>query len=98
MDNANLLKAPGYELVNLNLHYTTDLQSDYLKSLFHLFFEVRNVFDKDIRGIRQQYREFGNRRGYSKPRERPGQHRRLHLCRIAAHVHRRNEACVFFFV
>ena len=25
MDNANLLKAPGYELVNLNVHYKTDL-------------------------------------------------------------------------
>jgi iron complex outermembrane receptor protein len=45
MDNANLLKAPGYELVNLNLHYKTELASDYLKSL-NLFFEVRNVFDR----------------------------------------------------
>jgi iron complex outermembrane receptor protein len=45
MDNANLLKAPGYELVNLNLHYDKLLQSEYLKSL-HLYFEVRNVFDK----------------------------------------------------
>ena len=26
MDNANLLKAPGYELVNLNVHYKTDLR------------------------------------------------------------------------
>ena len=25
MDNANFLKAPGYELVNVNLHYKTDL-------------------------------------------------------------------------
>ena len=33
MDNANLLKAPGYELVNLNVHYKTDLASDYFKSL-----------------------------------------------------------------
>jgi len=45
MDNANLLKAPGYELVNLNVHYKTDLISDYFKSL-NLFFEVRNVFDR----------------------------------------------------
>ncbi len=45
MDNANLLKAPGYELVNLNVHYDKPLQSEYLKS-FHLYFEVRNVFDK----------------------------------------------------
>ena len=45
MDNANLLKAPGYELVNLNMHYKTDLVSDYFKSL-NLYFEVRNVFDR----------------------------------------------------
>src|SRR5262249_27768530 len=45
MDNANFLKAPSYELVNLNLHYKTDLASDYMKSL-SLFFEVRNIFDK----------------------------------------------------
>ncbi|HVY57010.1 MAG TPA: TonB-dependent receptor [Xanthobacteraceae bacterium] len=45
MDNANLLRAPGYELVNLNLHYQRDLTSDYLKTL-NLYVEVRNVFDK----------------------------------------------------
>jgi iron complex outermembrane recepter protein len=45
MENANLLKAPGYELVNLNLHYKTDLASESLKSL-SLFLEVRNLFDR----------------------------------------------------
>jgi iron complex outermembrane receptor protein len=45
MDNANLQKAPGYELVNLNVHYKTDLLSDYFKSL-NLYFEIRNVFDR----------------------------------------------------
>jgi iron complex outermembrane receptor protein len=45
MDNANLLKAPGYELVNLNVHYKTDLASDYFKAL-NLYLEVRNVFDR----------------------------------------------------
>ncbi|NOJ49490.1 TonB-dependent receptor family protein [Bradyrhizobium archetypum] len=45
MDNANFLKAPGYELVNLNVHYTTDLASDYFKSL-SMYVEVRNVFDR----------------------------------------------------
>ena len=45
MDNANLLKAPGYELVNLNVHYKTDIASDYFKSL-NLYLEVRNVFDR----------------------------------------------------
>jgi iron complex outermembrane receptor protein len=45
MDNANLQKAPGYELVNLNVHYQTNLQSDYFKSL-SMYAEVRNVFDR----------------------------------------------------
>jgi iron complex outermembrane receptor protein len=45
MDNANLLKAPGYELVNLNVHYKTNLASDYLRSL-SLYLEVRNLFDR----------------------------------------------------
>jgi iron complex outermembrane receptor protein len=45
MDNANLLKAPGYDLVNLNLHYKTDLASDYVRQLT-LFFEVQNVFNQ----------------------------------------------------
>ena len=45
MDNADLLKAPGYELVNLNLHYKTELASDYLKTL-SVFFEVRNLINR----------------------------------------------------
>ena len=45
MDNANLLKAPGYELVNLNVHYKADLASDYFRNL-SLYLEVRNVFDR----------------------------------------------------
>ena len=44
MDNANFLKAPGYELVNVNLHYKTDLTADYFRQLT-LFFEVRNIFN-----------------------------------------------------
>jgi iron complex outermembrane receptor protein len=45
LDNANLLKAPGYDLVNVNLHYKTDLASDYFRQLT-LFFEVHNLFNK----------------------------------------------------
>ena len=45
MDNANLLKAPGYELVNLNLHYKTPLVSDTFRSL-SVYFEVKNLFDR----------------------------------------------------
>jgi iron complex outermembrane receptor protein len=45
MDNADFLKAPDYELVNVNLHYKTDPASDYFRQL-NLFFEARNVFNK----------------------------------------------------
>ncbi|MCP4619124.1 MAG: TonB-dependent receptor [Bradyrhizobium sp.] len=45
MDNANLLKAPGYEVVNANVHYKTDLASESLKSL-SVYLEVRNLFDR----------------------------------------------------
>jgi iron complex outermembrane receptor protein len=45
MDNANLLKAPGYELVNLNVHYKTELASDTFKTL-SAYLEVRNLFDR----------------------------------------------------
>jgi iron complex outermembrane receptor protein len=45
MENANLLKAPGYGLVNVNVHYDTDIPGDYLKGAI-FFFEVKNVMDK----------------------------------------------------
>jgi iron complex outermembrane receptor protein len=44
LDNANLLKAPGYAVVNANLHYDTDLVGAYAKRL-SLYLEVRNLFD-----------------------------------------------------
>ena len=44
LDNANLLKAPGYAVVNANLHYDTDLAGTYAKRL-SLYVEVRNLFD-----------------------------------------------------
>jgi iron complex outermembrane receptor protein len=45
MDNANLLKAPGYGLVNLNVHYDADIVDPYLKGAI-FFFEVKNVLNK----------------------------------------------------
>ncbi len=45
MDNANLLKAPGYDLVNFNLHYNVKVESNWVSRL-GVFFEVRNIFDK----------------------------------------------------
>ncbi|MCJ2057688.1 TonB-dependent receptor [Methylobacterium sp. J-048] len=44
IDNANLLKAPGYAIVNANVHYATELTSGYAKRL-SLYLEVRNLFD-----------------------------------------------------
>lgn len=45
VDNANLLKAPGYALVNANLHYVTDLTGGYAKRL-NLYVEARNLLDR----------------------------------------------------
>ncbi|WP_267355289.1 MULTISPECIES: TonB-dependent receptor [unclassified Methylobacterium] len=44
LDNANLLKAPGYAVVNANLHYATELSGGYAKRL-SFYLEVRNLFD-----------------------------------------------------
>jgi iron complex outermembrane recepter protein len=45
IDNANLVKVPGFELVNVNVHYNVDLvTSTYFKSAM-LYFEVRNIFN-----------------------------------------------------
>ncbi|MCP1541337.1 hypothetical protein J2W80_001148 [Methylorubrum extorquens] len=44
IDNANLLKAPGYAIVNLNVHYATEFIS--YDNRLNPFFEARNVFDK----------------------------------------------------
>jgi iron complex outermembrane recepter protein len=45
MDNANLLQAPGYQLVNVNVHYDTPINDQIVKGLM-VYFEVKNVFDK----------------------------------------------------
>jgi iron complex outermembrane receptor protein len=44
MENANLLEAPGYDLVNINVHYNKDFSSGPIKSLL-AYFEIKNVFD-----------------------------------------------------
>ena len=45
MENANLLKAPGYDLVNWNIHYTKDFERGPIRSLM-TYFEIRNLFDE----------------------------------------------------
>ena len=45
MENANLLVAPGYDIVNVNVHYSTDLGGGPLRSLM-AYAEIRNVFDE----------------------------------------------------
>ncbi len=49
LDNANLLKAPGFTVVNLNVHYDRALSGEaevgFAKRL-SLYFEVRNLFDQ----------------------------------------------------
>ncbi len=45
MENANLLEAPGYDLVNVNVHYTTEFSAGPVKSLM-AYFEIKNIFDE----------------------------------------------------
>ena len=45
MENANLLKAPGYELVNVNVHYNKEFASGPVRSLM-TYFEIKNLFDE----------------------------------------------------
>ncbi len=93
MDNANLLKAPGYELVNLNVHYNTDLKSDYFKSL-SMYAEVRNVFDRTYVASANNIGELGDGRRHPEWRKRAGEHDRLDLRRLAARVRGGNKAGV----
>jgi iron complex outermembrane receptor protein len=44
VDNGNLLKVPGSRIVNLNLHYDTDIQNSFIQKI-GAYFEVRNVFN-----------------------------------------------------
>ena len=45
MENANLLEAPGYDTVDLNVHYATEFSSGPVRSLM-AYFEIRNVLDE----------------------------------------------------
>ena len=45
VDNANLLKAPGFGLVNVNLHYVTPLAAGPFRDV-SAYVEVRNVADR----------------------------------------------------
>ncbi|MFE1599951.1 TonB-dependent receptor family protein [Methylobacterium sp. ID0610] len=45
LDNANLLRAPGYAIVNANVHYAGDLAGGFARR-FSLYVEMRNVFDR----------------------------------------------------
>ena len=45
MENANLLEAPGYDTVDLNVYYATEFSSGPVRS-FLAYFEIRNVLDE----------------------------------------------------
>jgi iron complex outermembrane receptor protein len=45
MENANLLVAPGYGIVNVNVHYNTELGGGPLRTLM-AYAEIRNLFDE----------------------------------------------------
>lgn len=42
VDNANLLRIPGYDLVNVNLHYTHEVTGSSIKA-FSAYVEARNI-------------------------------------------------------
>lgn len=42
IDNANLVKVPGYGLVNLNLHYNHEINDSFIKSI-SAYVEARNI-------------------------------------------------------
>jgi iron complex outermembrane receptor protein len=52
LDNADLLKAPGYTLVNLNLHYNAPAGEGW-RSHVTLFASVQNLFDHTFVGSAQ---------------------------------------------
>ena len=55
IDNANFLKAPEYELVNLNFYYNVDLvASTYFKSAIIYFFGGSQRVQLNLPGFRQQ--------------------------------------------
>ena len=87
------MKAPGYELVNLNVHYNTDLQSDYFKSL-SMYVEVRNVFDRTYVASANNIGNSVTAAGIQNPASVLANTHRLDLRRLAARVLRRNEAGV----
>lgn len=45
MDNANLIWAPGYGIVNADIHYSRDIENSFLKK-FSIYFNVKNIFDR----------------------------------------------------
>lgn len=45
LDNANLIRAPGYAVVNLNIHYDPGVRVSYAKGIT-LFLSIQNLFDK----------------------------------------------------
>ncbi len=45
VDNANLLQAPGYDLLNVNLHYTHEVSDSAIKAV-SAYFEVRNLTNR----------------------------------------------------
>ncbi len=49
LDNANLLQAPGYEIVNAGLHYNPPVEAGPLHKA-HIYFEVENLLDKTYVG------------------------------------------------
>lgn len=45
LDNANIVWAPGYGVVNLDLHYNREIENSFFKKI-GVYFQVKNLFDR----------------------------------------------------
>ena len=92
MDNANLLKAPGYEVVNFNLHYDKEVADSYIKDAI-FFFEIKNLFDQTYVASANNISDtINSTTGLQESRQRSCRHRdRLDLRWNATRFHWRNE-------
>ena len=91
MENANLLKAPGYAVVNLNLHYDPgELRAGQRREAV---LRGRQFVQQNLCRIGQQHRQLDQCDNRARQRAgRIGQFRRVDLCRRAAQLYRRHQS------
>ena len=86
MENANLLEAPGYDTVDLNVHYATEFSGGPVRS-FMAYFEITECARRDLHRLGKQHHGHG-RRDAGNTRECL----RLDLCRRSPNLLCRHES------